>query len=173
MGGIAITSDPATGAGVGAWRSGRFGGARNTSLLVGKPRKQGAISASFLSKLPASPKIRWDTCTPPSPSCIKRLRDRAYPNSGASKTTRPSGATPQAFSAGRLSTVVVHLICNQGVVGSNPTAGTSTSHFILTVMPTKQLLRALVPLKGGRRDDSQVTLVSLHKCIAECIRLLS
>ncbi len=24
----------------------------------------------------------------------------------------------------RLSTVVVHLICNQGVVGSNPTAGT-------------------------------------------------
>ena len=26
---------------------------------------------------------------------------------------------------GRLSTVVVHLICNQGVVGSNPTAGTN------------------------------------------------
>ena len=39
----------------------------------------------------------------------------------------PSGSPTFGMGkGGRLSTAVVHLICNQGVTGSNPVAGTKT-----------------------------------------------
>ena len=52
------------------------------------------------------------------PACVAAV----FPGPATRKTAAGRMA-PGDFKC-RLSTVVVHLICNQGVVGSNPTAGT-------------------------------------------------
>ena len=47
------------------------------------------------------------------------------PRAGSPAASPPPAHRPRARSECRLSTVVVHLICNQGVAGSNPAAGTN------------------------------------------------
>ena len=51
------------------------------------------------------------------------------PNVVCSSSPRPTWH--EALHASRLSTAVVHLICNQGVTGSNPVAGTNEIKYLL------------------------------------------
>jgi hypothetical protein len=47
----------------------------------------------------------------------------------------------------RLSTVVVHLICNQGVAGSNPAAGTNYGEHIQSIVPQASTRRGVDSLR--------------------------
>lgn len=118
-----------------AWQSDRSGGAPEGSLLTGSRGSREQSLLLFLSDPPASPGMPQDACTPPSPSSIKRLREVRQLLTRSSHNDAPrTGDAVRA--ASRLSTVVVHLICNQGVVGSNPTAGTNEysdlAHFLFS-----------------------------------------
>ena len=65
------------------------------------------------------------TSSQPTQRNGSHLRSRPHATTNVVCSSLPSPARHEALHASRLSTAVVHLICNQGVAGSNPVAGTN------------------------------------------------
>ena len=62
------------------------------------------------------------------------LRSRLHATTNVVCSSLPRPARHEALHESRLSTAVVHLICNQGVTGSNPVAGTNELNNLLASM---------------------------------------
>ncbi len=118
-----------------AWPSDRSGGARNDPLLTGSTEAESNLCFFFCPIGPRHWKCRRALAHHPPRRVSSPCAKSGISWHVAAKMTRPSGRCRKAYPlASRLSTVVVHLICNQGVVGSNPTAGTNDlSEFALPI----------------------------------------
>jgi hypothetical protein len=69
---------------------------------------------------------------------ILRCAPLIDPNLSGSLAFQAAGDYERLSYQGRLSTAVVHLICNQGVTGSNPVAGTNEINTLeLSCVPRK------------------------------------
>ena len=77
------------------------------------------------------------------------LRSRPHATTNVVCSSLPRPARHEALHASRLSTAVVHLICNQGVTGSNPVAGTNE---------IKYLCQLRVPQKSTCGTSAEPTL---------------
>ena len=112
------------------------------AALVGRPLPPGRGSLRSTSSQPT----QWNG---------GHLRSRLHATTNVVCSSLPRPARHEALHASRLSTAVVHLICNQGVAGSNPAAGTKEiKDLVVPRNRAHQPLREFCVTQAGVRQES-------------------